>query len=103
MHLHDVFEEGVGFADQLNVAVLDSVMHHFDVMTGAIRSHVTAARFAIHLRRDLAKNGRDHFPRLARAARHDGRAFNLAFSAPRDPAPYKMTPPLTQFFAALLV
>ena len=90
IHLHDVFEDGVGFADQLNVAVLDSVMHHFDVMTGAIRSHVTAARFAIHLRRDLAKNGRDDFPRLAGAARHEGRAFKRAFFATGDTAAYKM-------------
>ena len=62
VHFHDVFEDGVRFADQLDVAVLDTVVHHLDVMTGAVRSHVTAARFAIHLRRDLAKERRDNFP-----------------------------------------
>jgi hypothetical protein len=71
-------------------------------MTGAIRSHVTAARFAIHLRRDLAKNGRDDFPRLARAARHERRAFKRAFFATGDAAAYKMDSAVLQFFAAPL-
>ena len=81
VHLQGVLQNGVGFTDQLNIAVLDAVVHHLDVMTGAIRAHVAATRFAIHLRGDLAKNGRDDVPRLARTAGHERRAFERAFFA----------------------
>ena len=69
-HAEHVFHNGVGFADELHVTVFDSVVHHFDVVTGAVRAHVTATRFAIHLSGDFAENRRDDFPRLARPARH---------------------------------
>ena len=70
LHLQNIFHDCIRFADQLNVAVLDAVMDHLDVVTGAIRAHVSATRFAIHLRSDLAKNGGDNLPCFARAARH---------------------------------
>ena len=62
LHLQNVFHDCVRLADQLNVAVLDAVVDHFDVMARAIRPHVSATRFAIYLRSDLAKNGCDDFP-----------------------------------------
>jgi hypothetical protein len=48
-------------------------------MTGAVGAHVTAARFAIDLRGDLAINRRNNFPRSARAARHERWTFERAF------------------------
>ena len=92
----------VGFADQLHVAVLDSVVHHFDVMTGAIRSHVTAAGFAIDLRGDLAEDRRDDFPRFARAAGHERRAFERAFFAAGNTAADKVKTASFEIFAAPL-
>ena len=62
IHLQDVFENRIRFADQLDIAVLDAVVDHLDVMTGAARAHVPATRFAIHLRSNFAENRRDTFP-----------------------------------------
>src|SRR5205814_4830643 len=44
-HLRDVFEDCIGFANQLDIAVLDSVMHHLDVVTGAVQPYVATAPF----------------------------------------------------------
>ena len=65
----------------MDIAVLDAVVHHFDVVTGAIGSHVSTTWFTIHLRSDLTENWRDDFPRLARAAWHERRPLKRAFLA----------------------
>src|SRR5437762_7244172 len=61
---------GIGFANQLHVAVLDSVVHHLDVMTGAVRAHVSTARFAIHLGGNLAENFRSEERRVGKECRY---------------------------------
>ena len=62
VHFGDVVKNCVGFTDQLHVSVFDAVVHHFDVVTGAVRSHVSTTGLAINLGRDFAENWRDHFP-----------------------------------------
>src|SRR5262245_16068663 len=62
IHSQDVFQNCVRFTDQLDIAVLDTVVHHLDVVTSAAGSHVSTAWFAINLRSDLAENWRDNFP-----------------------------------------
>ena len=96
------FKNRVGFADKLHVAVFDSVVDHFHVMTGAIRSHVAAAWFAIDLRGDLAENRRDHFPRFARTAGHERRTFERAFFAAGNAAADKVKSASFEIFAAPL-
>src|SRR5690348_12525767 len=71
-------------------------------MAGAIRTHVTAAGFAIDLRRDLAENRGDHFPGLARAAGHERRALERAFFAAGNAAADEMNPAAFQFLATAL-
>src|SRR6185503_17544557 len=73
-----------------HVAVLDPVVHHLDVMAGAIWSHVAAAGFAIHDRRNFAINGRDDFPRGARPARHERGTFERALFAAGNTATDKV-------------
>ena len=96
------FKNRVRFADQLHVAVLDSVVHHLYIMAGAIRSHVTAARFAIDLRGDLAEDRRDDFPRFARTAGHERRTFERAFFAAGNAAADKVKSASFEIFAAPL-
>ena len=42
-----VLEQLVGFADELHVAVLDAVVHHLDVVAGAVFAHPVAAGRAV--------------------------------------------------------
>ena len=62
IHLDYVFQNCIGLADQLHVAILNSVMHHFDVVSGTVRTHVSTTWLAVDLRRDLAEDGCDNFP-----------------------------------------
>jgi len=96
-HSQDVLQNGVRFTDQLDIAVLDPVMHHFDVVTSAVGSHVSTAWFAVHLRSDLAENWRDDLPRLVRAARHERRSLERAFFTARYAHAYKMNSCAFQF------
>src|SRR5205085_3081042 len=98
----DILQDRVGLADQLHVAVLDAVVDHLDVMAGPIRSHVSAAGLAIHLRRDLAENRRDDLPRIARSARHERWPFQRAFLSPRNATADKMKTAAFQILAAPL-
>ena len=98
----NIFQDRVGFADQLHVAVLDPVVDHLDVMAGAIRAHVTAARLAIHLRGDLAKDRRDNFPGITRTAGHERRAFQRAFFAAGNTAADEVQSAPFQILAAPL-
>src|SRR5437762_10299827 len=93
---------GIGFANQLHVAVLDSVVHHLDVMTGAVRAHVSTARFAIHLGGNLAENFLDNFPGLAWAAGHQRCTFERAFFPAGNAAANKMNPASFEISAAAL-
>src|SRR5665213_867693 len=52
-----ILQQLVGLADQLHIAVLDAVVHHLDVVSGAILPHPVAAGSAVgNLRRDRLKN-----------------------------------------------
>src|SRR6266446_4314277 len=102
IHSDHVFQNGVGFTDELHVAVLNAVVHHFDVVTRAIRSHVSTAGFAVDLCGDLAENRRDHFPGFARAAGHKRWTFERAFLSTRNTAANEMNPATFQIFAATL-
>ena len=73
----------VRFANELHVAVLDAVVHHFHVMAGAVRSDIGAAGLAVYLR---GNGGEDRFNEpVGRflAAGHDRRTFQRAFFAAR--------------------
>ena len=95
-------QDRVGLADELHVAVLDSVVHHLDVMAGAIRSHVAAAGLAIDLRRDPGEDGRDNLPRGARPAGHERRAFERALFAAGNTAADEMDSLSFELLAAAL-
>ena len=73
------FQDRVGLADELHVAVLDAVVHHLHVVAGAVRAHVAAARLALGDGRDLRVDRRERLPAFVRTARHDARAFQRAF------------------------
>ncbi len=71
-------------------------------MTGAIRSHVTAAGLAIDLRRDPGEDRRDNFPRVARPAGHERRTFERAFFAAGNTAADEMNSASFELLAAAL-
>ena len=71
-------------------------------MPGAVWAHISAARFAIDLRGNFAKNRRDHFPGFARAARHERRTFERPFFPAGNAAADKMNAAPFQIFAATL-
>ena len=73
-----VLQDVVGFADQLHVAVLDAVVHHFDVVPGSGFADPFAARDVIvlaDLRTDGLQDVFDKRPRFRMTTRHDARAF----------------------------
>ncbi len=96
------FENGVGLADELHVAVFDAVVDHLDVVAGAIRAHVPAAGFALGDRGDLGVNGRNCLPAFGRTAGHDAGPLESAFLAAADADAEEMDALLAQgFFPAL--
>ena len=102
LQIEDIFQNGVGFADQLNIAVLDAVVHHLDVMAGPVRTHVTAARLAIHLGCDLAKNRSDHVVGFARSTRHHRRTLERSFFSAGNAAANKVNSLPLEFLATAL-
>ena len=78
------FEDGVGFADELHVAVFDSVVCHFHVVASAVGAHVAAARFAFGDCGDLGVDGGEGGPAFFGAAGHDAGAFERAFFSAGD-------------------
>ena len=104
IHSQDVLQNSVRFTDQLDIAVLDTVVHHLHIMTGAVGPHISTARFTIDLRSDLAENWRDDFPRFARAAWHERRPLERAFFAARYAHTYEVNSCILQFsFTSLSV
>jgi len=69
--LERVAEQVVGLGDQLDVGVLDAVVDHLHVVTGATRTDVSAAWFAINVGTDPREHRLDLLVRVASAARHD--------------------------------
>ena len=77
-----VFHELVRFANQLHVAVFDTIVHHFDEVARTVAADPVAARLA--LRRfggDGLENRFDGRPCGFITARHDRRAVTRAFFA----------------------
>ena len=79
-HAEAVFHEIVGFADQLHVAVLNTVVHHFDIMPGAIGAHpITAGSSILNFGGDSLENIFHIRPGCFGTAGHDGGASAGAF------------------------
>src|SRR5208283_1440929 len=98
----DLLEDGVGFADELHVPVLDPVVHHLDVMASAVRAHVAATGLVIDLGGNLLEDGRYDFPGAVRTARHERRAFERAFLPAGDAHAQVVKPQLGHFLLATL-
>ena len=79
--LIDRLENRVGLADELHVAILDAVVDHFHIVTGAVGSHVAAARLSFGHGGNLRIDRRNRLPALLGASRHDGRALESALLA----------------------
>ena len=75
------FEDVVGLGDQLHVRVFDAVVHHLDVMAGAVGSDQRAAGAPRRLRRHFRQERRNPLISGAIAARHHARAFERALLA----------------------
>src|ERR1043165_4740336 len=81
-HAEAGFEQVVGFADELHVAVFDAVVDHFDVMAGAVFADPIAAGGAIlDFGGDLLENLLDVGPGGGRTAGHNARAVPRALFA----------------------
>ena len=84
-HAQAVFHQLIRFANELHVAVFDSVVDHLHVMAGAVFAHPITARRAVL---DFGGNGlKDRFdmrPGRRRTARHDGWPVPRTFFATRN-------------------
>src|ERR1700683_5327096 len=69
-------------ADELHIAILDAVVHHFYKVTGAIFANpVATGSSVIHFCRDGLENFLHVRPRFYISARHYGRSEARAFFA----------------------
>ena len=76
------FEQLVGFADQLHVAVLNAVVDHLDVVAGAVFADpIAAGRAVFNFGGNGLENLLDMGPRCRISAGHDGGAEARAFFA----------------------
>lgn len=73
------FEDVIGLADELHVAVLDAIVDHFHVVTGTAGTDVGHARLTIDFGGNGFEDGLHHIPGGEWAAGHDGGAFAGAF------------------------
>ena len=81
-HSKKVTHELVGFADELHIAVLNAIVHHFHEMPCAVLADPVAARRAVlDLRADGLENGLHIRPRGRTAARHHAGAFQRTLLA----------------------
>ena len=75
----------VSFANQLHVTILDPIVHHFDIMSGAILSDpVTTGSSVIHLGRNGLEDVLYMRPCRFRSTRHDGRAATCTLFSTTD-------------------
>ena len=84
LHSQAVAHQLVGLADELHVAVLDAVVHHFDIVTRAVFADPVAAGRAVHLGGDCLEDRLDVRPRGGRSAGHDRGAEARPLLAARD-------------------
>ena len=76
-----VFEDEIGFANQLHVAVLDAVVHHLHIVPGTRVADPIAARNVIvraDFGGDFLEDILDEGPRFMMSAGHDARSFECA-------------------------
>ena len=77
-------QQVVRLGDQLHVGVFDAIVHHLDVVAGAIGADVRTAGRAVDLRGNPREDGRHMVVRLACPAGHDARSVQRAFLAARN-------------------
>jgi hypothetical protein len=81
-------QQRICFADELHVAIFDTVVHHLHIMTGTQGADIGAAwkiRVShFHLRRNLGENWLNECISFGATARHNGRAMIARLS--RHPA-----------------
>jgi hypothetical protein len=75
---------GTHLADQLHVTVLDSVVHHLDVVASALVTDPLTARFAVGFGRNALENVLDVGPGLLVTTGHDGRTITGTLLTSRD-------------------
>jgi hypothetical protein len=81
----DVREQVVGLGDELDVGVLDAVVHHLHVVPGPVRAHVHAAGGAVDDRGDAGEDLLDLGVGGRVAAGHDARPEQRALLAAGHP------------------
>ncbi len=101
-YVQHVFQQVVGFADQLHVTILNAVMNHLHVVASAVRSDVCAASVVADFSGNRCQNRLNQLVRGFLTARHDGRAFQRAFFAARNARADKADALLFKRFAAAL-
>lgn len=77
------------FGDQLHIGIFNAIMDHFHKMAGAVPFQRRAAGLSLRLGRRRKEQGRNHWPHLLGASRHDGRPVPGPFLAAGNPGPYK--------------
>ena len=71
----DVFEQQIGFGNELHVGVFDAVVDHLDIVAGTVFADIRTARLAVSgFSGNSLVNGLDFRVRFLIAARHDSRA-----------------------------
>ena len=82
----------VGLADELHIGVLDTVVHHFYKMTGAVGADMGHTRFAIFggAGRDRFEDGAEGAVRVGGAARHNRGAVQRALFTTRNTGAHKV-------------
>jgi hypothetical protein len=96
-----LFEHRIAFGDQLHVAIFDAVVHHLHEVAGTVGADIGHARLTIRrFGGDLRQDRSDEVIGVARAARHDGGAFERALLAAGHPRADEMQSSLGQFLVA---
>ena len=80
----NIFEQQIALRNQLHIRVFDAVVHHFNIVTRAVRPDIGAAGHPLRSGCNSFQNGLDRRIGIFVAARHDGRAVPRALLAARD-------------------
>ena len=77
-------QDVVGFGDELHITILDAIVDHLDIVTGASWPEVGHTWLLVHLGGDGFKDRLDDLPRFRLAAGHDGRTPQRSFRSAAD-------------------